>query len=280
MKKIKILTFLLVICVCLPGCSSKDDSREKQQALKQEGMQLQLSGDYAGAIEKYEKALKLADMKVGAPEIDLAYYKASAQYQSGDLSGAIDTYTSIIDLKDTGEARLGRGILYVKAKEAEKAGEDLTKALKKNDSSMMKGMVHQVAGDTDKAKEYFEKAKQEGDPDAVFFLANLYEKAGDYNYAMILLEEYISGGKAGAEGYLSVARHYFDNGAYEDALAAVQSGIALGNSGVFKELLQKEIICYERLGDFAGAKAKAEAYLETYPDEEAMAKEYEFLRSR
>lgn len=280
MKKIKILTFLLTICVCLPGCASKEDSLKQQQALKQEGMQLQLSGDYDGAIEKYEKALKLADMKVQAPEIDLAYYKASAQYQSGDLSGAIDTYTSIIDLKDSGEARLGRGILYVKAKEAEKAGEDLTKALKKNDSSMMKGIVYQVAGDSDKAKECFEKAKQEGDPDAVFFLANLYEKEGDYNYAMILLEEYIAGGKAGAEGYLSVARHYFDNGAYEDALNAVQSGIALGNSGVYKELLQEEVICRERLGDFAGAREKAEAYLEIYPEEEAMAKEYEFLRSR
>lgn len=280
MKRTRILALLLAICLGLPGCGTSADNREKQQALKQEGMQLQASGDYSGAIAKYEEALKLSDMEVGAAEIDLAYYKASAQYQSGDLTGAIDTYSAILAIKESGEGYLGRGILYVAAKDAEKAGEDLTNALKENDSSLMKGIVYNVAGETEKAKEFFEKAKEEGDSDAVFFLANIYEKAGDHNYAMILLEEYIAGGNAGAEGYLSVGRHYFENGAYEDALSMIQNGIALGESGVLKDLLQEEIVCYEKLGDFASAREKAGEYLNSYPDDEAMKKESEFLKSR
>ncbi len=280
MRRIRIAALFLTMCLCLSGCGTSADYREKQQTLKQEGMELQASGDYSGAIAKYEEALKLSDMEVGEAEIDLAYYKASAQYRSGDLSGAIDTYSSILAIKESGEGYLGRGILYVTAKEAKKAGEDLTKALKENDSSLMKGLVYYVAGETDKAKEFFEKAKSEGEPDAVFFLANIYEQAGDHNYAMILLEEYIDEGSAGAEGYLTVGRHYIDNGSYEDALSVIQAGIALGESGVLKDLLVEEIACYEKLGDFADAKAKAEEYLKSYPDDTAMTKEYEFLRSR
>ena len=44
-----------------------------------------------------------------------------------------------------------------------------------------------------------EEAKKEGNADASFYLAGIYEKAGDANYAMILLEEYIASGKASAE---------------------------------------------------------------------------------
>lgn len=280
MKRTKIAVLFLTMCLCLSGCGTNAENREKQQALKQEGMELQASGDYGGAIEKYEEALKLSNMEVGEEEIDLAYYKASAQYRSGDLEGAIDTYSAILAIKESGEGYLGRGILYVTAKEADKAGEDLTKALKENDSPMMQGFVYYAAGETDKAKEFFEKAKSEGESDAVFFLANIYEKAGDHNYAMLLLEEYIDGGKAGAEGYLTVGRNYIDNGSYEDALSVIQSGIALGESGVLKDLLVEEIACYERLGDFGSAREKAGAYLKSYPDDTAMLKEYEFLRSR
>lgn len=280
MKRIKIFTFLLVICFCLPGCSSNTDYWEKQQTLKEQGMELQASGNYEGAIASYEKALNLSDMKVTATEIDLAYYKASAQYQSGDLQGAIDTYTAILAMEDSAEAYFGRGILYVKAREAQKASEDLTKALKKNNSSLMEGIIYQAAGDLEKAKECFEKAKKEGEQDAVLFLADLYEKAGDSNYAEILIEESVSEGKASAENYLNIAAHYIAKGAYEKALSAVQSGIALGESGVYKELLREEIICYEKLGDFANAKVKAEAYVSAYPKDEAMTKEYEFLKSR
>ena len=280
MKKTRITALLLTLCLCLPGCGTSAENCEKQQALKQEGMELQASGDYTGAIEKYDEALKLSNMEVGEAEIDLAYYKASAQYRSGDIAGAIDTYSSILAIKESAEGYLGRGILYVDAKEADKAGEDLTKALKENDSSMMKGLVYYVAGETDKAKEFFEKAKAEGEDDAIFFLANIYEQAGDHNYAMILLEEYIERGSAGAEGYLSVGRHFFDNAAYEDALSVIQAGIALGESGVLKDLLLEEIACYEKLGDFADAKAKAEEYLNSFPDDTAMTKENEFLRSR
>lgn len=280
MKRSKILVLLLSVILCLPGCGKKTDNAEMQQFLKQEGMQLQASGDYTGAIAKYEEALKLADMKVAAEEIDIAYYKASAQYRSGDLAGAIDTYSAILAVKENENSYLGRGLLYVAAKDAQKAEADLNKVLKKTKNPLIQGIIYNAVNETQKAKECFEKAKKAGEADAIFYLANIYEKQGDHNYAMILLEEYIESGKANAEGYLSVGRHYFDAGAYEDALTLIQEGISLGESGVLKSLMQEEIACYEKLADFTSAREKAETYLEKYPDDTLIQREYEFLKSR
>ena len=280
MKKTKILSLLLAVCVSMSGCGAAVDNSETQQTLKQEGMELQASGDYSGAIAKYEEALKLSNMEVGPEEIDLAYYKASAQYQSGDLTGAIDTYSTVIALKGEENSYLGRGLLYVAAKDAKKAEEDLNKVLKETDDPLIKGIIYNVVNETDLAKQYFEEAKKEGNAESSFYLANIYEKAGDHNYAMILLEEYIASGKASAEGHLSVGRHYFDEGAYEDALKTLQAGIALGESGVLKNLMQEEIACYEKLGDFTSARELAEDYLDKYPDDAMIQKEYEFLKSR
>ncbi len=280
MKKTKMLALLLVISMGISGCGGKSDSGERQQALKEQGMELQMAGNYREAIEKYEKALSLADMEAGAEEIDLAYYKASAQYQSGDLTAAIDTYSAILALERSEESYLGRGMLYLAAGETEKAQADLQKALEQTKDLLVKGIIYSVTDETVKAKECFEKAYEDGDSRGLFYLANIYEKAGDEEYAMILLEKYINSGTAGAEGYLSVAKKYFDTGAYEDALEQVQAGIALGDSGVMKNLLQEEIACYEKLGNFAGAKEKAENYLELYPDDTMIQREYEFLKSR
>ena len=280
MRMSKSLLLILAICLCLSGCGNSEEVSEKQQALKQEGMELQSAGDYSGAIAKYEEALRLSNMVIGEEEIDLAYYKASAQYHSGDLAGAIDTYSAVIELKKDIDGYLGRGLLYVTAKDAEKAEADLNKALKETSDPLIKGIIYNVVADTEKAKACFEEAKKEGNADASFYLAGIYEKAGDANYAMILLEEYIASGKASAEGYLSVARRYMDAESYGDALETIQAGIALGESGVLKSLMQEEIACYERLGNFETAREKAEGYLEKYPDDEVIKHEYEFLKSR
>ena len=280
MRRTKMLALLLVTVLYLPGCGKSTADHEKQQALKAEGIELQASGDYDGAIAKYEEALKLADMEVGAEEIDIACYKASAQYRKGDLAGAIDTYSAILAVKESENSYLGRGLLYVAAKEPEKAEEDLNKVLKDTKDPLVKGIIYNVVEQPDKAKKCFEEAKAEGNTEAIFYLANIYEKAGDHNYAMILLEEYIESGSAGAEGYLTAGRYYMNAEAYEEALTAVQAGIALGDSHVLKNLLEEEIVCYEKLSDFASARTKAEDYLDRYPGDAAMQKEYEFLKSR
>ena len=278
MKRIKRFAVLLTAVLLLSGCGS--EKAEKQQELKREGMELQAAGDYEGAIRKYEQALKEADMKAGAAEIDIARYKASAQYRSGDLAGALDTCSAVLAVKEDEESYLARGLLYMAAGETKKAEKDLNKALLETDDPLVKGIVYMTVNEDAKAKKCFEEAKADGAAEAGFYLANVYEKSGDHNYAMILLEEYVGSGKAGAEGYLNVGRYYFEDGDYEKALEIIQSGIALGESGVLRSLLTEEVACLEKLGDFAGAKEKAEDFLDRYPDDALMQKEYEFLKTR
>ena len=107
MRTSKLITLLLAMCFCMSGCGTVADTSEQQQLLKQEGMELQAGGDYSGAIAKYEEALRLSNMEVGAEEVDLAYYKASAQYRSGDLAGAIDTYSAVLAVKEDENGYLG-----------------------------------------------------------------------------------------------------------------------------------------------------------------------------
>lgn len=279
MKKIRVAA-LLCLCVGLAGCGKDADQAERQQTLKQQGMELQNAGDYTAAIEKYEKALALADMEVGAAEIDLAYYKASAQYQSGDIEGALETYSAILVFKKSENTYLGRGLLYIEAGETEKGKTDLKTALEQTEDPLIRGIIYQVLEQTDQAKKCFEEAKEAEDFQGLLYLADIYEREGNHEYAMVLLEEYINSGHAGAEGYLSVGRAYFDSGLYEDALSVIQKGIALGNSAVLRNLLQEEVACYEKLGEFSTAKEKTSEYLEQYPEDAQMQREYEFLKSR
>ncbi|MGN0334317.1 MAG: tetratricopeptide repeat protein [Lachnospiraceae bacterium] len=279
-KKKIMLTVLLLAAVGLIGCGKSEETIQKQLALKQEGMQLQGAGDYEGAIQKYDKALELADMRIGAEELDIAYYKASAQFADGDIQSAIDTYCAVLALKGSEEAYLGRGILYTAAGDREKAEADLNKALKKTDDPILKGLIYSTLADTAAAKQCFEDARKSGIAEASLYLANLYEKEGDSPNAQLLYEEYAESGKAQAEGYLAVARSRFEAGNYTEALSLCEKGIAAGESGVLRNLMQEEIACYEKMTDYETARAKAEAYLEKYPEDELILREYEFLKSR
>ena len=76
---------------------------------------------------------------------------------------------------------------------------------------------------------------------------------------------------------------------YAAALDYIQSGIALtstsdgadsADTGLIQEMKYNEIICCEKLADWESAKEKVTEYLETYPDDDAMKKEAEYLETR
>ena len=76
---------------------------------------------------------------------------------------------------------------------------------------------------------------------------------------------------------------------YASALEYIQSGLALTGTSdgadkadekLVQEMKYNEIICYEKLADWESARQKAEEYLSEYPDDEAVQKEAEFLKTR
>lgn len=280
MKNRAILSFFIIGILCLGGCGSSQKTVEEQQDLKEEAMELQRAGDYAGAIEKYEEAMEKSGSSFGSVELDLAYYKASAQYQMGDLSGAIDTYSAVLEIESSEEAYFGRGLLYQEAGETKKAKADLKQALSMTEDLLTKGMIYEALQDTQAAKKSYEQAKLNGDPQASYYLGKLYEAAGDPEYAQILYEEYLESKNPKAEGYLKVAQAKFSGGDYEGSLELCRQGIELGNSDVRRILLQEEIACLEKLGEYETAREKAAEYLTEYPEDTQIQKELEFLKSR
>ena len=76
---------------------------------------------------------------------------------------------------------------------------------------------------------------------------------------------------------------------YSAALDYIQSGIALtstsdgadsADAGLIREMKYNEIICLENLADWESARQKVTEYLESYPDDEGMQREAEFLETR
>ncbi len=113
------------------------------------------------------------------------------------------------------------------------------------------GIAYWELKEYDKAKEALERALENG----VEGTANLYQTLGD---SCMQLEK------------------------YEEALSSYWKGMAC--DGLTEEQLQdmlyNEVMAYEGLKDWDGAKVKMEAYVAKYPDDENAKKEAEFLETR
>lgn len=275
---------LPVLCVLvLTGCGTSKEVKEQQMALRSQGMTQALSGDYEGAAASYDEALRLAGMRAGELELDIAAYKASALYYQGKTSEAIDMCSAVLDLKKSAELYLTRGLLYREAGDQEAANADFSAAIELTSSKdqVMLGRLSYYMEDYSKAKEYLEAASEAGNQEAVYWQAELYWQMGNEDYAVTLYQSYLAGDSPSHQSaYAKVASYQIKQGDYDGALSTLESGIAIGDNGYLHDLLANEIAVYEQKGDFETAKLKMESFLEQYPNDAEAAREYEFLRSR
>ena len=130
--------------VMLCGCGNSENRIEQQQSLRTQGIAQAQSGDYDSAVQSFDQALKLSDMQVGSLELDIAAYKAAAEYHQGNLDQAIDTCSAILDVKKSAEIYLTRGLLYRDAENQEAANADFTEALNRTSKKdlIMKGRLY------------------------------------------------------------------------------------------------------------------------------------------
>lgn len=282
MRKIWKIVLVGLCVLCLGGCGKSKEVEEEQLKLRSQGMEQARAGEYEEAVASYDKALELADMRVGALELDIAAYKVSALYHAGKLTEAIDTCSAILDLKESEELYLTRGLLYREAENMQAANEDFKKAMTLTSSKdyVTLGRLSYYMEDYAKAKEYLEKAPDTEDKEATYWLAELYWQTGNQEYAVTLYQSYLEGDAVYMSAYSKVAGWQMGRGEYDEALATVDAGIAKGNTENLQNLLGYEIAIYEQKGDFATAKLKMENYIEQYPKDEEAAREYKFLKTR
>lgn len=282
MRKIRMIILAGISMCVLGGCGASQEVTEKQLALRSQGMEHALAGEYEEAVAAYDEALSLAGMRAGSLELDIASYKAAALYREGKLSEAIDTCSAVLDLKKSAEMYLTRGLLYREAGDAEAAKADFAAVVDRTSSKdqIMLGRLSYYMEDYAKAKEYLEAASRAGNTEADYWQAELYWQMGNVDYAVTLYQNYLQGEVKHQEAYAKVANYQIGQGDYDGALDTLQTGISMGDSGSMQSLLASEIAVYEHKGDFETAKLKMESYLESYPNDEEAAREYEFLRSR
>lgn len=269
--------------VVLCGCGDSANVKEQQQTLRTQGIEQAKTGDYDSAVQSFDQALRLSNMQVGSLELDIAAYKAASEYHQGNLDQAIETCSAILDIKKSAEIYLTRGLLYREAENQEAANADFTEALNRTSKKdlIMRGRLYYYMKDYTNAKTCLEEAVKNGNQEGMYWQAELYWDSGNQDYAVSLYQSYLSSeAPSHQDAYERMAAYQISQGNYDEALATLESGIAMGDQGSLRTLLSGEIAVYEQKSDFATAKSKMESYLESYPDDTDAAREYEFLKSR
>lgn len=302
----------------MSGCQNKE-ALEKEKKYREAGITKLEEGDYEGAVKSFQKALDQSLAVVGDLEIDICYYKAAAQYKSGDTKGAKETYQALMDYdKKNGDPYYLRGCIYLKEGDTGKAKKDFEKALelKKNDYELYvsiyenlmgigetqeaesileealklngedaadyreRGHIYLLKGDYENARKELDKAINKEDMKALLYMAQVYDAQGNSAQAQALYESYSARNGSDSEALRTLGEMQMEQGNYQQALEFFQKALAAENVTNEQAIRKNEIIAYEQLKDFASAKEKMAAYLETYPEDAQAQREFVFLQTR
>lgn len=299
------------------GCTN--GKKENQAAYRQIGINAMESGDYTTAIESFNSALGECVGRITPDELDICYYKAAAQFAGGDTEGAKATYTAIIDYDSkASDAYYLRGCLCLKQGDTEGAATDFADAVKYdpddkelyihiyenlsgngmsdpgeeylNQALKLKGntakdcesrgRIYYYLGQYDKAETELKSALEKQSILANLYLAQVYEATGNTEDAQTYYEAYVNSGEADSTAMNALGEIEMAKGNYSGALTYLEQGIAMENVSNRRALMQNLIICYEYTGDFTGAFNMAEEYVQSYPDDASVQREYIFLKNR
>ena len=241
------------------------------------------SGDKSSALETLNA---IAGMREKQEEVYLL--RGMVRMESGDYENAVADLDSALG-KSKGDTAMAIRIYQVYADNGhtEEGKSYLSSALKNHLGSMddyEKGTVYYYMEDYENAKSFLEKAKSDGkntDTETILMLGKTYEQLGDSNYAASIYKQYIEEQGAKPAIYNQLGLCKLEAGEYEEALNAFNSGLAMEeNNEYIQQLRFNQIVAYEYLGDFEKASALMNGYLESYPDDAAAVREYEFLKTR
>ena len=318
-RKLRLAPIVLLTCLCLAGCQNNQQAVEDQQAFRQVGINKMNEGDYAGAVEAFQKALDKSQAVIGELELDICYYKAAAQYNNKDAKGAIATCDALINYnKKDAKAYFIRGCVYLKEGDSENARKDYARALELSGNNYAlylsvyenlsgagfeeeaeeliakalelegdsaedyreRGHVYLIRKEYDNARKELDQAIKMGDTKALLYLAQVYDAQDDGKKAKSLYESYLEKNGSDTDTMVALGEMQMEAGKYKRALELFQQALEAGSPENEKSLRRNEIICYENLHDFAHAKEKMASYVKDYPEDEEAQRENTFLQTR
>lgn len=294
------------------------NNEDLQLASRGEGIAYMGLGDYAKAESAFLESIQNADNKLTELEYDTNYYLAAAYMKQGKYEDAKEIYSAIIALKNKElDAYYLRACVLLKQNHYEEALTDFEKAFSldsdnlklvtdayvemeaagfgeegktylsaflekkdKNLSDAEKGTIYYYLEDYQNARVYLDGSVNGNDAEKSLLLGHTYEQLGDMNYATVVYQTYLDSNMPDAAIYNSLGMCLMKQEKYEEALAAFESGIEIGDTPYIQELKYNRIVANEYLGNFSQAKELMKEYIELYPEDAKADREYEFLQTR
>lgn len=203
-------------------------NKNNKLAYRGKGIAYYKSYQYKEAIEQFDRALSIDELS--DLDVDILYYKGSAEEKAGLYEDVIQTYTLLIDhdssdstaynhrglaygklhqfdkgLTDYDKAislekrnydhYLGKYFLLKDADRAEEANKVLEEAagikIKTEEDKFNLARVHYYMDEYDLAINEFSSAFENGFEESYYFLGNIYEMRKDYEDAVINYKKYI-----------------------------------------------------------------------------------------
>lgn len=317
LSALRIILAVLACSMLYAGCGRQNV--ENEMAYRKAGLELLESGDYEGAVDAFEQALREHTGKVTNLEEDINFYKAYAQIEAGRTQDAVDTYTALIEYdKKNAQAYYLRGCAYISMGDAGAAAEDFKQAADcdSKDGEMYAGIYEKLtaAGMLDEASAYLEQglavkgssasaylsrgrlylasgayeqaeaelkiALEKKEPSANLYLGDAAKALGNSEEAVSYYQAYAKEHPDDTKAQYALGKLKFEEGAYEEAVSYFNQGLSSGSITDKRILWSGKISALEHMGDFAGAKWEMEAYLKSFPGDEQAQREYIFLKTR
>ena len=275
---------------------------------------------YEDAETAFQNALDAADEKMPENTQDLKLYLAAVEYRLAEYEKTIDTCTEILDAQEKGVADAyylrGAAQLHEGNQEDAKADFDSAVKLMPDDYDLYlniyetysqmnlsgvggdylqsalsiqgeeledyynRGRIYYYLGSYDQAQgQLIVPVEQKYEP-AMDLIGQVYLAQGDYAHAKDIYSQMQTEFGESVGSYNGLALCAIADEDYDGALSYISQGLALDGTEGKQDLYFNEIVAYERKLDFETAKAKAEAYMEKYPSDEAGQKEWTFLKTR
>lgn len=268
---------------CLQQAWEIDEEQElNTDILSYLGLAYQKLGEYEQAAWAYTELINAKKSNASA------YIRRAEVYVlQGKAEEAIEDYDTAIALGGGDfSCYFGKYNLYVAAGNEEKAEEVLASAYALKTTTEEDyynlAIIHYLSGDYDLAAVEMTEALTAGFVEANYYLGCIYRHKNDLDNAFYYYNQYADTVDhiAIAAFYEGMADCYIEQEKYEEALQAVEAGLALRDVNCEASLLYREVYLYEKKAEYGLAAEKAEAYLKLYPEDEEMQEELTFLRSR
>lgn len=231
--------------------SDKEDLREK-------GIVAYKNNSYAEAAELFTASLAEEQWFTKEMDLDTRIYLGDCYMQ---LNRYQDAYSVYMELKSLNEGNYSEEYL---------------------DSliGVSSAMVDMQNGDYDSASTYLAGAINNGNTAMFLYLGACYSEMGDYENMMDCFGNYLISHDMNTYIAYQYSTYFINAGNYETAKNYIDRGLSAGDDVYLEQVKYNEIVYYEMILDYETAFSKAEAFIGSYPENEAGRNEYEFLNTR